>query len=77
MDKRIILILTLCVCVLYGFPQKSNLGGVSYIFKQHNGLAFRFSHSLLPTGTSKQEVTTGALRKPYNSAFGMIYTWQF
>ena len=64
---------------LYNFNRLdfSMTGGVSYIFKHHHGLAFRYSHSLLPAGTTKQEVTMGVFRKLYNSAFSMIYTWQF
>ncbi len=55
----------------------SFLAGLSYVFKRHHGLSLRFSHSLIPVGIPKQEVTTGILKKHYNSTFYFVYSFQF
>ena len=55
----------------------SFLAGLSYVFKRHHGLSLRFSHSLIPIGTPEQEVTTGILKKHYNSTFYFVYSFQF
>ncbi|MBR6130283.1 MAG: PorT family protein [Bacteroidales bacterium] len=55
----------------------SFLAGITYVFKRHHGLSLRFSHSLIPIGTPEQEVTTGILKKHYNSTFYFVYSFQF
>jgi hypothetical protein len=41
----------------------SFLAGITYVFKRHHGISFRFSHSILPIGTPEYEVTSGILKK--------------
>ena len=55
----------------------SFLAGITYVFKRHHGISFRFSHSILPIGTPEYEVTSGLLKKHYNSAFYLMYSFQF
>ena len=55
----------------------SLMTGLSYVFKRHHGLSLRFSHSLIPIGTPEVEVTTGLLKKYYNSTFYFVYSFQF
>lgn len=55
----------------------SFMAGLSYVFKSHHGISFRFSHSILPIGTPEYGVTSGILMKHYNSAFYLVYSFQF
>ena len=55
----------------------SFIAGISYVFKRHHGISFRFSHSILPIGTPEYEVSSGILKKHYNSAFYLMYSFQF
>ena len=55
----------------------SFLAGITYVFKRHHGISFRFSHSILPIGTPEYEVTSGLLKKHYNSAFYLMYSFLF
>lgn len=51
-------------------------GGITYVFNRHHGISFRFSHSILPIGVPKWEVTSGLLKKHYNSTFYLMYSFQ-
>lgn len=54
----------------------SFLAGLTYIFKRHHGISFRYSHSILPIGTPEYEVTNGLLKKHHNSVFYLTYSYQ-
>lgn len=51
-------------------------GGITYVFKRHHGISFRYGHSILPIGVPKREVTSGLLKKHYNSTFYLTYSYQ-
>ena len=51
-------------------------GGITYVFKRHHGISFRFCHSILPIGTPDYEYTSGLLKKHYNSTFHFVYSFQ-
>ncbi len=55
----------------------SFLAGITYVFKRHHGISFRYSHSILPIGAPEYEVTIGVLKKYYNSAVYFMYSFQF
>lgn len=52
-------------------------GGITYVFKRHHGISFRYSHSILPIGAPEYEVTSGIFKKHYNSTFYFVYSFQF
>lgn len=54
----------------------SFLAGITYVFKRHHGISFRYGHSILPIGVPKGEVTSGLLKKHYNSTFYLTYSYQ-
>lgn len=54
----------------------SFLAGITFVFKRHHGISFRYGHSILPIGVPKREVTSGLLKKHYNSTFYLTYSYQ-